>query len=325
MLAGKISTLIQTTFRPFLLTPDRIHYFTTTIRGAGIFLPIGRALKRASSPRTPNSLAYDTFNVLEKESQRAPTPSLHPKVRSRPSLPRPESPLRRAMPAGGGGVSLGTGDKAASRQSLSNASHNRSGLTKVTASPAATKMTVRPQPIKNNPKPEEDEIARLRTIIQEKNDKIAELTADFDRHRADFRNTINTLDLASIETQRVYEKRIDDLLLEQGSLTAQNEDVVSVAYQLHQLEEVVQELEDGLEDARRGEAEARGEVEFLRGEVERVRAELRREKEKEQVQVQVSPNNGHQQAPVVVFDGDKWCALCEEDGHDSISCPYEKS
>ena len=318
MLAGKISIMLQATFQPLLLTPGRIHYFATTIRGAGIFLPIGRAIKRVSSPHTP-----DTFNVLEKESQRAPTPSLHPKVRSRPSLPRPESPLRRAMPAGGGGVTFGTGDKGGSRQSLSGVSHNRPGLTKVTASPAPVKMTARPQPIKNNPNPEEDEITRLRSIVQEKNDKIVELTADFDRHRADFRNTINTLDLASIETQRVYEKRIDDLLLEQGSLTAQNEDVVSVAYQLHQLEEVVQELEDGLEDARRGEAEARGEVEFLRGEVERVRAELRREKEKDQVQV--STNNGHQQAPVVVFDGDKWCALCEEDGHDSISCPYEKS
>ena len=216
-------------------------------------------------------------------------------------------------------------ERGAGRQSLTNVSHNRLGLTKTTVSPAPAKMAGRPVPAKNTARVEGDEIAQLRAIIQEKNEKIAELTADFDRHRADFRNTINTLDLASIETQRVYEKRIDDLLLEQGSLTAQNEDVVSVAYQLHQLEEVVQELEDGLEDARRGEAEARGEVEFLRGEVERVRAELRREKEKGQGQAQMPLSIGHDQPAAAVFDADKWCALCEEDGHDSISCPYDKS
>ncbi|KAI1072619.1 hypothetical protein LB507_003147 [Fusarium sp. FIESC RH6] len=122
--------------------------------------------------------------------------------------------------------------------------------------------------------------AQLRHLLREKNDKIAMLTAEFDAHRADFRSTIDTLELASTETERVYEKRIEELMADVRELESRNLDVDSVATQLKQLEELVQELEEGLEDARRGEAEARGEVEFLRGEVERTRTELRREREK---------------------------------------------
>ncbi|PQE19918.1 hypothetical protein CJF31_00006442 [Rutstroemia sp. NJR-2017a BVV2] len=127
---------------------------------------------------------------------------------------------------------------------------------------------------------EDTDAAQLRMILREKNEKIAMLTAEFDAHRADFRSTIDTLELASTETERVYEKRVDDLLMELREMQERSEDVDSVARQLKQLEELVQELEEGLEDARRGEAEARGEVEFLRGEVERTRSELRREREK---------------------------------------------
>lgn len=121
---------------------------------------------------------------------------------------------------------------------------------------------------------------QLRHMLREKNDKIAMLTAEFDAHRADFRSTIDTLEMASTETERVYEKRIEELMAEVRELESRSVDVESVATQLKQLEELVQELEEGLEDARRGEAEARGEVEFLRGEVERTRSELRREREK---------------------------------------------
>lgn len=121
---------------------------------------------------------------------------------------------------------------------------------------------------------------QLRAALREKNEKIAMLTADFDAHRADFRSTIDTLELASTETERVYEKKVEDLSQEIRELQDRGDDVESVAQQLKQLEELVQELEEGLEDARRGEAEARGEVEFLRGEVERGRSELRREREK---------------------------------------------
>jgi CLIP1 zinc knuckle len=127
---------------------------------------------------------------------------------------------------------------------------------------------------------EDADATQLRALLREKNDKIAMLTAEFDAHRADFRSTIDTLELASTETERVYERRVEDLLQEIRELHDRSEDVESVAQQLKQLEELVQELEEGLEDARRGEAEARGEVEFLRGEVERGRSELRREREK---------------------------------------------
>lgn len=121
---------------------------------------------------------------------------------------------------------------------------------------------------------------QLRVLLREKMDKITMLTADFDAHRADFRSTIDTLELASTETERVYERRVEDLSHEIRELQDRGDDMESVALQLKQLEELVQELEEGLEDARRGEAEARGEVEFLRGEVERGRSELRREREK---------------------------------------------
>lgn len=125
-----------------------------------------------------------------------------------------------------------------------------------------------------------EDAVQLRALLREKNEKIAMLTAEFDNHRADFRSTIDTLEMASTETERVYEKRVDELLQEVRELQDRGEDVESVARQLKQLEELVQELEEGLEDARRGEAEARGEVEFLRGEVERGRSELKREREK---------------------------------------------
>ncbi|CCF45999.1 Noc1p protein, partial [Colletotrichum higginsianum] len=127
---------------------------------------------------------------------------------------------------------------------------------------------------------DDKDTAQLRALVKEKNEKIAMLTAEFDTHRADFRSTIDTLEMASAETERVYEKRIDELMIEIRDLESRTDDVDSVARQLKQLEELVQELEEGLEDARRGEAEARGEVEFLRGEVERTRTELRREREK---------------------------------------------
>ncbi|EJT78585.1 hypothetical protein GGTG_03684 [Gaeumannomyces tritici R3-111a-1] len=127
---------------------------------------------------------------------------------------------------------------------------------------------------------DDKDTAQLRALLREKNEKIAMLTAEFDAHRADFRSTIDTLELASTETERVYEKKLEEVLQELHDYQDRTTDVNAVAKQLKQLEELVQELEEGLEDARRGEAEARGEVEFLRGEVERTRSELRREREK---------------------------------------------
>lgn len=132
------------------------------------------------------------------------------------------------------------------------------------------------------------DVVTLRDLLREKNDKIKLLTSEFDANRADFRSTIDTLEMASSETERVYEKRVDELLEEVRNLQDRSEDVETVAQQLKQLEELVQELEEGLEDARRGEAEARGEVEFLRGEVERSRSELRREKERIKTEEQLN-------------------------------------
>ncbi|OAP59867.1 hypothetical protein AYL99_04869 [Fonsecaea erecta] len=137
------------------------------------------------------------------------------------------------------------------------------------------------------------DIVSLREALREKNDKIKILTAEFDANRADFRSTIDTLEMASTETERVYEKRVDELLEEVRNLQDRSEDVENVAQQLKQLEELVQELEEGLEDARRGEAEARGEVEFLRGEVERSRSELRREKERMKTEEQLNGGGGY--------------------------------
>jgi len=138
------------------------------------------------------------------------------------------------------------------------------------------------------------DVASLRDVLREKNDRIKLLTAEFDANRADFRSTIDTLEMASTETERVYEKRVDELLEEVRNLQDRSEDVETVAQQLKQLEELVQELEEGLEDARRGEAEARGEVEFLRGEVERSRSELRRERERIKTEEQLNgyPSGG---------------------------------
>ncbi|PIA92785.1 hypothetical protein CB0940_04617 [Cercospora beticola] len=132
--------------------------------------------------------------------------------------------------------------------------------------------------------------AQLRQMLREKNEKIQILTAEFDAHRADFRSTLDSLEMASSETERVYEEQKQDLIAqvqelsqrlgELEDLNQSKKEFDEVARQLKQLEDFVQELEEGLEDARRGEAEARGEVEFLRGEVERGRSELKREREK---------------------------------------------
>jgi hypothetical protein len=132
--------------------------------------------------------------------------------------------------------------------------------------------------------------AQLRQMLREKNEKITLLTSEFDAHRADFRSTLDSLEMASTETERVYEEQKRDLLIqaeqmseriqELEDLNSSKKDFEDVARQLKGLEEFVQELEEGLEDARRGEAEARGEVEFLRGEVERCRSELKRERER---------------------------------------------
>ncbi|KAK4239803.1 hypothetical protein C8A03DRAFT_42583 [Achaetomium macrosporum] len=391
---------------------DGVYYFTTTQPGAGIFLPLSKAIKR-DSPSTsgksfPHTPASGGLKVASQNSinYTPPTPGL-PKLsqsvgpgrapsplgkKTRPSLPRPESPVRRlmtpgprptiatpAVPArfgsptssnkfaqsvrgtagdpskrmpghvrkGSVGVgprsvsALGTtsnpnmmeddvppmmgvqrtqtngsmgsvssfslkvrpASRAASR--VGNHAHDeeverlRAELEErdrqlkeqaATLAEMESSLTELQGLIENSEGPplqrrnslDDKDSAQLRALVREKNDKIAMLTAEFDAHRADFRSTIDTLEMASAETERVYEKRIEELMQEIQELQDRTSDVDTIAAQLKQLEELVQELEEGLEDARRGEAEARGEVEFLRGEVERTRTELRREREKVQ-------------------------------------------
>jgi hypothetical protein len=139
----------------------------------------------------------------------------------------------------------------------------------------------------------------IRTQLRERNERINQLTAEFDGHRADFRSTLDTLEIAASETERVYEQRLDELMQQNKELQDRGEDVEIVAQQLKQLEELVSELEEGLEDARRGEAEARAEVEFLRGEVERTKLELKKERDNSAAALKDahssdSPNNSHQ-------------------------------
>ncbi|KAF2858753.1 hypothetical protein K470DRAFT_259469 [Piedraia hortae CBS 480.64] len=210
--------------------------------------------------------------------------------------------------------------------------------------------------------------AQLRQALREKNEKIAAMTKDFDSHRADFRSTLDSLEMASTETERVYEEQKRHLLSQIADLQAENDELRSTAdgvdvgngelenitAQLKQLEELVAELEEGLEESRRCEAEARGEVEFLRGEVERNKAENRAElesKEAELKSLKELVKNQKSQGNVSVVNGghkngvngletngaktketktkdktdeDKWCALCEKEGHLAFDCPEEQ-
>ena len=409
-------------------------YFTTSMKGAGIFLPSSKAYKRLSptatdsNPATPTTPSLTAFNLggrgEAKQTYTSTTPSLTSKFSqsvgpgragarspdfkakpSRPSLPRPESPLRKTQNAastpqsnrpslgaqklsksviGGSryapsptpgrfGSSLvggkpATGDpgkrvpttpKPGVKKTTSNRTESRSesrsesrnGLgpepmfdsesdnTPIAASKAGYSTHSVQQGSRFVSKQEEEvrqlrkqlserdkqlekqaadieemqnsvnelqtstprlssattarssrgsgvddlDAPSLRALVREKNEKIKQLTDDFDSHRADFRETIDILEHTSDETNRLHEQKIEGLIAENRELLERldrGEDMESVAQQLKQLEELVQELEEGLEDARRGEAEARGEVEFLRGEVERGKAELQREKQR---------------------------------------------
>ncbi|PSN63488.1 hypothetical protein BS50DRAFT_577235 [Corynespora cassiicola Philippines] len=371
---------------------DGVHYFTTSVPGSGIFLPVHRATKRSSAsltsesfPPTPTTPSFSNFSMstAEKPNFSPDTPSI-PKfsqsvgpgirtnspsrLKARPSLPRPESPLRKppslapsrtGTPSGFSKSAIGpprfnspaprgpsfqkpktplpprpysrnnsrlgqhdtidedaettpVGVSRTSNDSMSSFRNRRPGSSSQAAEEEVARLTQlleeRDRQLKEqanslsemetslveiqNLIPEDgldlmpsrsnepNDVSQLRALLREKNDKIAMLTAEFDAHRADFRSTIDTLEMASTETERVYERKVEELQEELRELHSRGEDVESVAIQLKQLEELVQELEEGLEDARRGEAEARGEVEFLRGEVERGRSELRREREK---------------------------------------------
>ncbi|MCJ1310963.1 hypothetical protein MMC25_004632 [Agyrium rufum] len=387
---------------------DGVRYFSCSVPGSGIFLPITRATKRTStaltSPistvNTPTTPSLDSYSINEGNSmlhttpptpsqppkqynpppgsRRAPSPAFRPK--SRPSLPRPESPIRRlqnATPVGG------------SRPSLSSVTHNpRLGAPRFAPSPTPGKMAGRTRAMhssmNDSPAPTsrtngshsntvtpnsnrdatvsalEEENSRLEALLQEKAETITRITSEFDGHRADFRSTLDTLELASDETNRVYEAKIGELERELKMKQDQHLEVEEVALQVHHMEGLVSEMEEDLERALRGEAEARGEAEYLRGEVERLRTELRErengvlagkpqaqnggngikeitahedpvtpidgpeEDDEDFAQAMPKKNIEEPKKTVIQEDSTKWCALCEGDGHDSISCPYEK-
>lgn len=127
---------------------------------------------------------------------------------------------------------------------------------------------------------ENADISELRFMLKSKQEKIDMLTKEFDKNRADFRSTIDTLEIAASTTEIIYEQQKQDLMREVEALRNGKEDVEQFQEQYKQFEEAVAELEEAVENARRGEAEAKAESEFLHGEVDRVRIELRREREK---------------------------------------------
>ncbi|KAF9894273.1 hypothetical protein FE257_007775 [Aspergillus nanangensis] len=317
-------------------------YFSTTAVGSGIFVPMNNSkyvTKRSAPSLSASTIAPNNSTTpsrpvnFSKSIGPGVSAPRTPRVTTRPSLPRAESPrgpppsklnltgLRtpsaaaRTAPNSNGYPRSPV--KAPSRASASRASDRPSsrlsadddGFPPVRKSDfrrpstAAETHELRSQ-IRNLEKEllerdkqleeqantladfqhtleelEGSDALSIRAQLREKNDRIAQLTAEFDLHRADFRSTLDTLEIAASETERVYEARLDEVMQQNRELQDRGEDVEAVARQLKQLEELVSELEEGLEDARRGEAEARAEVEFLRGEVERTKLELNKERE----------------------------------------------
>ncbi|CAG7931028.1 unnamed protein product [Penicillium olsonii] len=301
-------------------------YFTTSIPGSGIFVPMNnskyvtrRSTSNISNPTTPGRGGPVNFSKSVGPALTTP----RPRVR-RPSLPRPESPrvpppklslsgLRTPSAASRSGLTSAQRSPVKAPSRLSDRPSSRMSTADDDSSygrpsdfrrPSSSGNQELKDQIKNLEKQlldcdrqldeqtgtlnefqktleemEGSEGVSLRTQLRERNERITQLTAEFDGHRADFRSTLDTLEIAASETERVYEQRLDELMQQNKEFQDRGEDVEIVAQQLKQLEELVSELEEGLEDARRGEAEARAEVEFLRGEVERTKLELKKERD----------------------------------------------
>ena len=237
---------------------------------------------RAASAITPNKNSFSPLgpeSAFDEEPENTPTPTAAPASALAPkSIDQTvqDKELKRLK------VNLEEKDRQLKEQATSLADMEKS-LTELQHLFAGSDVPLRPSQREREEQQLPDDVVQLRGLLREKNEKIAMLTAEFDAHRADFRSTIDTLEMASTETERVYEQRVDELLQQVRELQDRSDDsesVAEMAVQFKQLEELVQELEEGLENSRRMEAEARGEVEFLRGEVERSRSELRHERER---------------------------------------------
>ncbi|KAK9478773.1 hypothetical protein V1514DRAFT_330348 [Lipomyces japonicus] len=98
----------------------------------------------------------------------------------------------------------------------------------------------------------------LRTILQDKEIKINELHAELESKRQEFRETIETLEQASLATTQVYESRISEL---EQSITEQSSQQPSeFDDSLINLETIITELEASLEQARTTEDNFRQEL-----------------------------------------------------------------
>ncbi|KAJ6106746.1 hypothetical protein N7512_010263 [Penicillium capsulatum] len=291
---------------------DGRKYFATSVPGSGIFVPMNNS---KYVTRRSTSASASTFAVPTTPSRAAPPVNFSKSVGPGPSMPRPR--LKRVADALGDLEGLDI-QRISTQPNQSVIAIVRSPPSRVSVDDDASSYG-RPsdfqRPTSSESQDLKDQIKSLekqlldrdkqleeqsktlsdfqktleelegtdslsiRAQLRERNERITQLTTEFDGHRADFRSTLDTLEIAASETERVYEQRLDELLQQNKELQDRGEDVEIVAQQLKQLEELVSELEEGLEDARRGEAEARAEVEFLRGEVERTKLELKKERD----------------------------------------------
>ncbi|CAD0057890.1 unnamed protein product [Aureobasidium pullulans] len=242
---------------------DGIRYFDTDIPGAGIFLPVHRAEKRQSParsrpayPGTPT--AMPKFSQSMGPGARPPSPLSKLKSR-RPSLPRPESPFRKQpnlVPTPARNFSMSQSRSAAPSRPYSRTG-SRVGNRPSTSSAASIARRSPSRQVTVDQDGEAGSLVEMEASLKEIQElipgddedtsdvfelhKIQSLIDEFDAHRADFRSTIDTLELASAETERVYEAKIADLLAEIQELRElghSREDVENVARQLKGLEEL---------------------------------------------------------------------------------------
>ncbi|KAK0851192.1 hypothetical protein LTS02_012922 [Friedmanniomyces endolithicus] len=223
--------------------------------------------------RTGSRLGHRQRDIAEEDSTpvgyAATSNGRTPSMNSVPSFSQPLRSPSRLGSAGGQDVEiqrlkreLGERERRLEEQAA-NLAEMESSVKELSALLPADGMTPGGSMNKNSMN-EEDEhsAAQLRQLLREKNEKISLMTQEFDTHRADFRSTLDSLEMASTETERVYEEQKTDLLAQVEGLQRHNEqlreevaadggrgagkeDFDSIVSELKRLEELVAELEDG--------------------------------------------------------------------------------
>ncbi|KAK9471933.1 uncharacterized protein V1510DRAFT_396044 [Dipodascopsis tothii] len=120
-----------------------------------------------------------------------------------------------------------------------------------------------------SPPPTEREL-ELRTLVQDRERKLADVKAEFETKRTEFRETIGALEQASEATTRMYEQRIADLESRVGSA---NDTVLQIGL----LEQNITELERTLDESREIEQQTKARLDALEAEVaekDRILAEV---------------------------------------------------